>query len=191
MSRTRYEMIVNHARRLHECIANRGADEFESMSQQIAAHGVGLGGACGYVSQASPTILDWLAANERPDIGVETSEFFSHLEKSFRVLDRSRNFQPVAHDPIVVKKPLYVSYAIAGDLFRLKTNERFPVVLAFIQNGVPTQSRLRALKYQEFEEHSIVMYRNAPFLIVISNGRFSRGPGTTWHNVEAISYREL
>jgi hypothetical protein len=35
------------------------------------------------------------------------------------------------------------------------------------------------------------VYRNAPFLIMISNGRFSRGPGTTRHNVETTSEREL
>jgi hypothetical protein len=35
------------------------------------------------------------------------------------------------------------------------------------------------------------VYRNAPFLIMISNGRFSRSPGTTRHNVETTSEREL
>src|SRR5207302_332973 len=72
-------------------------------------------------------------------------------------------------------------------LFRAKSIERFSVVLAFLQNGVPTQPRLRAFQNQKLEEHSIVVYRNAPFLIMISNGRFSRSPGTTRHNLEATS----
>jgi len=42
VSRTCYEVIVDHACRLHEGVADRRADEFESASQQIAAHGVGF-----------------------------------------------------------------------------------------------------------------------------------------------------
>ena len=42
VARTSDEMIVDHARRLHEGVADCRADEFESASQQIAAHGVGL-----------------------------------------------------------------------------------------------------------------------------------------------------
>ena len=103
MSRTCYKVIVNHACRLHEGVADRRADEFESAPQQIAAHGVGVLGARGYFTQASPTILDWFAANKTPKISVETSEFFSHLAKSLRVLDGRRDFQPVPHDPIVTE----------------------------------------------------------------------------------------
>jgi hypothetical protein len=42
VSWTSDEVIVDHACRLHECVADRRADEFESASQQIAAHGVGF-----------------------------------------------------------------------------------------------------------------------------------------------------
>src|SRR5947208_12525579 len=132
-------------------------------------------------------IVDWFAADEAPEISVESSEFFSYLEEPFRVLDCGCDFQSVPHDPIVAEQPLNVALVIARDLFRAKSIERFSVVLAFLQNGVPTQPRLRAFQNQKLEEHSIVVYRNAPFLIMISNGRFSRSPGTTRHNLEATS----
>ena len=184
-------MVIDHAGCLHERVANRGADEFESTAQQVTTHGVGFGSTRRYVSYGPPPILNWIAAKQTPKISVEASEFFFDVEKPFRVLDRSGDFQPVSHDAIVAEQSLDLSLAIAGNLFRAKSIERFSVVLAFPQNGVPAQSRLRAFQNKEFEEYSIVVYRNAPFLIVICNGWFSRGPGTTRHDLDATSYREL
>jgi hypothetical protein len=183
VSRTGDEMIIDHSCRLHERITDRRPDEFESASQQVAAHGVGFGAVRGYVSQSSPTILDWFAVDKPPKISIETSEFFSHLEKSLRVLDCSRDFQSVPHDAIVAEQSLDVSLAIAGNLFRAKSIERFSVVLALFQNSVPAQSRLRSFEDEEFEEHSIVVHRNAPFLIVISDRGFCGRPGTTRHDL--------
>ena len=85
-------MIVDHADCLHEGVADRRADEFESAPQQIATHGVGLGGARWHLGQRAPTILDRLAANKGPEISVETSEFFFNGEKVFRVLDCGCDF---------------------------------------------------------------------------------------------------
>src|SRR5882724_10301641 len=139
-------MIVDHADCLHEGVANRRADKFESAPQQIPAHSVGFGGARGYVSQRAPTILDRLAANESPEISVESSEFFSHLKEPFRVLDCSCDFQSVPHDPIVAEQPLNVALVIARDLVRAKSIERLSVVLAFLQNCIPAQSSLCAFQ---------------------------------------------
>src|SRR6266481_580661 len=160
VSRTCYEVIVDHAGCLHECVADRRADEFESASQQIAAHGVGFGGARWHLSQSAPTILDWRAADEGPEISVESSEFFSHLEEPFRVLDCGCDFQSVPHDPIVAEQPLNVALAVASDLVRAKSIERFLVVVAFLQNRIPAQSGLCTFQNEKLEEHSIVMHRN-------------------------------
>src|ERR1700730_13549846 len=66
VSRTCHEMIVDQACRLHQRVADRCANEFESASLQIAAHRVGLGCARGPVGHASPAILDWFASDEAP-----------------------------------------------------------------------------------------------------------------------------
>ncbi len=66
VARASDEMIVDHARRLHQRVADRGADEFESASQQIAAHRVGFGCPRGHVGHVPPAILDWFAADEAP-----------------------------------------------------------------------------------------------------------------------------
>src|SRR5215472_1464032 len=68
------EVIIHHAGRLHKRITDRRADEFESASQQVTAHGVGFSSARGYVSQGAPTILHRGAANKTPEISIETSE---------------------------------------------------------------------------------------------------------------------
>ena len=180
-------MVIDHAGCLHERVANRGADEFESTAQQVATHGVGFGSTRRYVSYGPPPILNWIAANKTPKISVEASELFFDVEKPFRVLDRSGDFQPVSHDAIVAEQSLHVSFAVAGDFLRSKSIERFSVVVAFPQNRIPAQSSLCAFQNQKLEEHPIVVYRNAPFLIVISDRGFRSGPGTTRHNVEATS----
>src|SRR5215211_2843509 len=92
VSRTGNEMIVDHADCLHEGVADRGADEFESTAQQVATHRVGFGSTRRYVSERVPTILDRFAVNETPDICVEASEFFFDVEEPFSVPDCSCDF---------------------------------------------------------------------------------------------------
>jgi len=43
VSRTRHQMIVDHAGGLHQRVADGRADELESALNQVAAHGVGFG----------------------------------------------------------------------------------------------------------------------------------------------------
>src|SRR5436190_14412734 len=100
---TCHQVIVDHASRLHQRVADGGAHEFEAASQQIAAHRVGLGCARWNVGHASPAILDWLATDEAPQVSVETPKLVSHGEKHLCVLDRGRNFQSIPHDPGVAE----------------------------------------------------------------------------------------
>src|SRR6266480_5795105 len=118
VSRTRHQMIVDHAGRLHQRVADRGADEFESAPQQIAAHRVGLGCVRGHVGHATPTILDWLAADEAPQVLVEAFYFFTQPEERLRILDSRSDLQSVSHDPGVAEQPPHFARAIAGDLLR-------------------------------------------------------------------------
>ena len=125
-------MIVDHARRLHQRVADRGADEFESAPHQIAAHRVGFGCARRHVGHVPPTILDWRAADEAPEVSVEAVELFSHRAKHLRVLDCGRDLQPVPYDPGVAEQPLHFARAVAGDLFRAESIERLPIVFPFL-----------------------------------------------------------
>src|SRR5574338_838010 len=93
VSRTCDEVIVHHACRLHERVANGRANEFEAALQQIATHRVGLGGARRHICWCAPSILHGRTPNKSPEVSIECSEFFLHLAESFRVLDRSCDFQ--------------------------------------------------------------------------------------------------
>src|SRR5947207_2712324 len=132
VSRTCHEVIVNHTGCLHQRVANRGADEFESVPQQIAAHRIGLGRACRHLRHGAPAILDWLAADKTPEVSVEAFRFFEQREKRFCVRDRGCDLQSVSYDPGVTEQPLHFARAIAGDLFCAESIECFPIVLSFL-----------------------------------------------------------
>src|ERR1700731_871345 len=137
MPRTSYQMIVHHPGRLHQRVADGRACEFESTPQQVAAHRIGFLGPRRYRGHCSPMILDRLSTNETPQISVEGTEFFTSGEKPLRILDPCRDLQPVAHNALVTKKPFHIARAIPSDLFRTKSIERLPVILALLQNCNP------------------------------------------------------
>ena len=150
-------MIVDHAGRLHQRVADRCADKLESTPRQIAAHRVRFRRPRGYLSHRPPAILLRLAADKTPKITVEASQFFPKREKCFRILDRCRDFQPIPDDAGVAKQPLHIARAIARYLFRAKSVERLTIVLPFLENGGPTQPRLRAFEDEKLEERTIVV----------------------------------
>ncbi len=160
-------MVVDHAGRLHQRVTDGRADEFESALNQIPAHRVGFACARRHLRHFPPTILLWLAADKTPEVSVEAAKLFPDREKRFRILDRRRNFQPVAHDAGVAEQTFHIARAVARDLFRAKTVERLAIVLPFFENRRPAQPGLRALKDQKLKQLSIVMNGHAPFLIVI------------------------
>ena len=103
VSRTGNEMIVDHAGRLHQRVANRRTDKFKSAPEKIMAHCIGFNCARGHLGHAPPAILDWLPIDEAPKVSVETPEPLLHSEKIFCVLDRGRDFQSVPHNPGVAE----------------------------------------------------------------------------------------
>ena len=105
MPRTGPEMIVHHPGRLHQRIADCRACKFESTPQPVAAHRIGFRSSRRYLGHRSPAILDRLAANETPEVNIERSAFFAHGDERFRILDRGRDLQPVAHNAFVAEPP--------------------------------------------------------------------------------------
>ena len=66
---------------------------------------------------------------------------------------------------------------VAGDALRVEAVEGGAVVLAFLQNRVPAQAGLRAFEDEKLEENAVVVLRQAPFLVVITNRQGVAGPG--------------
>ena len=81
---TAFDMVVDHAGRLHERVADRRPDERKPALLERFAHRVRVG--------------------ELPDELVEAPEFLLHREKRLRISDRAFDFQPVANEPLVLEK---------------------------------------------------------------------------------------
>ena|GEM_PF-2729863 len=96
-------MIVYHADRLHEGIADRGSDEVEPTLAQVLAQGVGLLCPRRELPQTLPVVLLRAPAYELPDVSIEAAEFLLDFQKSLGILDRCRDFQAVPHDAIIAQ----------------------------------------------------------------------------------------
>src|SRR2546430_17341226 len=102
-------MIIFHAGRLHQRVADSRADKFESALNEVAAHGVGFRCACRDLSHSPPTILLRFVADKAPEVTVETAVLFANREKGVRILDRRRNLKSVAHDPDSPETPFQLT----------------------------------------------------------------------------------
>ena len=180
-------MVVDHSDRLHQRIANCRSNKLETAACEIATHGIGFGSAHRHLRHSSPAILLGLSADKTPEISVEAAKLFLDDAKRFRILNRGRDLQPVSHDPGVIQEPFDIACAIARNFFRAKVVERFSIIFAFLENGRPAESGLRAFENQKFKQLSIVMDRHAPFLIVIGNVGFGSCPWTALHPATSIT----
>src|SRR3989337_2239251 len=109
MSKAGNDMIINHANRLHVCIADCRADELELPFPQSLAHHVRLRRVGGELLQVPPSIFDRLTADEPPDEGVETAKLLLDSQKRLCILDGRHNLQLIADDPSVRQKGPYPS----------------------------------------------------------------------------------
>ena len=91
-------MVIDHADRLHEGVADGRADKAEAARFQVLAQRVGLRRARRDVL-ALALVLQRLAADEGPNIPVERAEFLLYREERAGVGDGAVDFQPIAQMP--------------------------------------------------------------------------------------------
>src|SRR5204862_4229622 len=68
---------------------------------------------------------------------------------------------------------------VRGNLPSIKIIQRLPIILAFPQNRLPTQTSLRAFENQKFKQPAIVVDGRAPFTIMIRNRQLGLRPPTS------------
>jgi hypothetical protein len=73
-TKARYDVIVDHSRRLHMGITDGRADEFKAALFQIFAQRVGFGACRRVIFQPSDLMHNGFAVDEAPNIGVKTIE---------------------------------------------------------------------------------------------------------------------
>ena len=98
-------MVVDHADRLHEGVADCRSDELESALLHVLAHYIGFSRVIWNVGQSLPAISDRHAIDESPYVGVECAEFLARLQECLRIGDRSGDLQSVPHDACIVEQP--------------------------------------------------------------------------------------
>src|SRR5688572_25840030 len=81
-------VVIDHPHRLHERVADRGADEAEAALLEALTHRVRLCRARRKLAQRAERIPLWRAANELPDVRIERAEFLAHLADGLRIPDR-------------------------------------------------------------------------------------------------------
>src|SRR5437879_6740723 len=145
MSITGHKMIVDHAGGLHERVANRRTHKPESPLLQIFAQGIGLRRLSGHLLVRLPRILPGAPAHKSPDVGVKRSELFLYFEESACVADGGVDFQAVANNSSVAKQFANLLLVVTRHFLWIEAVEHFPVSRTLLQDGVPTQTRLRAL----------------------------------------------
>ena len=162
-------MVVHHPCRLHERVADGGTDEAEATTLERLAHRLGDRSRSGDVLESSPGVDDRRAAGELPQELREPGARLAQIEPGAGVADRGTDLQAVAHDARVFKERVDLPLAVARDALRVEAVERLGVGLALLQDGVPAQSRLRALENQHLEEPAVVANRHAPLLVVVGD----------------------
>lgn len=160
-------MIVDHADSLHERVANRWPDKREPPLLQVPAHGLRLWRSRGNVAHRPDPVIDRLAAGKLPDVGIEGSEFFLNVKKFPGIPDSGGNFQPVSDDPGIGEEARDVRTGKTGDGFRVKIMESLPVILPFVEHGLPGKPGLHPFQDQELEKDPVVMDGEAPFFVMV------------------------
>src|SRR5262249_44917900 len=91
----RNDVVVHHAHRLHEGVADGRAHESEPELLQVPAQGVRLGGTGRNLAQSLPRVLPRRAVDEAPDVAVEAPELLLHREEHARVRDARLDLEAV------------------------------------------------------------------------------------------------
>src|SRR5690242_16198107 len=120
MTNARHEMIVHHADRLHESVADGGPDEAEPPLHQRFAHRVRLPAAGGEVAQGAAAILLGHAPHEAPEKGTEVAFLLLELEERARVANGRHHLLPISHDARILQELPDLTAVVAGHAMRVE-----------------------------------------------------------------------
>ena len=150
-----------------ERVDDRGSDEAEPATLEIAAERIRFRRRCGNLARNFPAILSRPPVHKSPAIRIEAAELFLHRQKRLRVPDSGGDLQPVPHNRRITGQLVDPGLGVARHLRRIEFAECAAVAHAFLEDSRPAQARLRAFENEELEVCAIVMRWHTPFAIVI------------------------
>ncbi len=182
MTKTVRRMIVDHADRLHERVADRCSYKFKTPFFQIATQAIRNRRRNRYVVHSPPTVLQGSAVYELPQVAIKGSKFRTHIQNPLGVGNRRLNLESVSDDAYVFEQGVHLAFIVTGNYGGVEPIERAPIIGPFFQDRKPAQPRLGAFKDQKFEKRNIVMNGHSPFVIVIVDvERIGSHPSTAGH----------
>ena len=130
-------MVIDHARCLHERVADGRSDKLAAVFLESAAHGVGdfVGG--GRLCIGCARGVDGRIGDERPHEICERAVFRLDALYGASVSDGSRDLRAIADDPSVEQQPGCVVFAEGGYPVDVEVVEQSPVTLSLVQYRQP------------------------------------------------------
>ena len=138
MAETFYEMVVDHAGRLHQRVACRGADETETEILEGLAHlSAGIRDRRD-VLHRFPLIDDGLAADEAPQEIAESVFIITEMcYEDFGIVDGRPYLGLVTNDSGITHQSHHVIFIISGNFNRIETVEGGAIILSPLEYGYP------------------------------------------------------
>ena len=166
-------MVIDHACRLHEGIADRAPNEAETAFFQVFSHRVRYFSAGGYVLHGFPPIDHGFAISELPDVGIKTAKLMLDFNERPGIGNGGFDLESVADNAWIIQQGLYFTFVIAGNFFYIKISEQFAVVFTLFKDGRPAQAGLCAFQCDELKKYPVIMQRYAPFIVMVVLFKFA------------------
>ena len=157
------EMVVDHARRLHERVHRRRADESEAAPLQLLRERRRLGRRSREIAHPGRPPR----ARRRSEPPDEVRQALAELERGDGVPDRRLDLAAMADDRRVGEQPLDVVLVELGDALDREAGERLPKALALAEDRQPREPGLESLQREELEERVVAPLLATPLLVVV------------------------
>src|SRR2546430_868502 len=183
------EVVIHHAHRLHERVADGRSHEAEAPLEESGAHGVRFPGARRKVAQGASTVLLRGPAHEAPEKGAERAALPLEREECPGVADGGSDLLAVADDSRVLEELRDLAAIVASHALRVEPVERLEEAGALVQNDAPGEPGLDAVEHELREQVRIAPQRHAPLLVVIGEHQrvIAARPATLDHGAATAS----
>src|SRR5215467_8729620 len=167
MTMAGYQVIIDHARRLHEGINRGGTDKAKALRLQRFGNGLRAGRLGRHRLKGFVAVDLGTPVKEGPQECRQMCAFREFQDRA-RIVDGGLDLESIAHDPGIGHQPGDVFGAVAGDALGGEAVECAPEILALFQDRQPRKAGLEALQDELFKERPVVWLRHTPFLVVVA-----------------------
>lgn len=171
-------VVHDHARGLHQRVANGRTDEGEAGFFQRLAHCQRFGGDRRDFAAILEMIDDRLVAHERPE---QRHRILQHQPR-LGIAPGGVEFQAIADDARVEHQLVDFGVTHLRHALHVKAEQHLAIALTFAQHSDPRQPGLEPFEQKQLEQTLRIAQRRAPLLIVISHvQRIFGTPKAAWH----------